>query len=199
MSSTDFGYVVNSCPLNKEETSEAATRLKCGEDENGRSPYVCVPVQNLTALVEFCFTKTIVAFYEIGHCLRAVGDGHLDQFSCKNFTEGCPAEHFRSTDLYKYPACHHINTEKGCFVADPFCYATKNVTTGIISTPILGILNISTDHTNYSESNNTAVYAELGSIGAVIGVITALLVFLGIIMIWCIFKRGALRQYIHLH
>ncbi|XP_061177497.1 uncharacterized protein LOC133186291 [Saccostrea echinata] len=158
MSYKGFGYVVDSCPLSKENTTEAATRLNCSVDEHGRSQYVCVPNENLTAIVEFCYTKSIVGLYQDGHCLKTIRDGFLDQISCKNFTEGCPAEHYRSTDLYKYPACSHLNTEDRCFLADPSC-------------------------NSYSNTSKAAIDDGSVNVGVILGVVISILVLMGILVI----------------
>ncbi|XP_062587829.1 uncharacterized protein LOC134249500 [Saccostrea cucullata] len=121
MSYKGFGYIVDSCPLSKANTTEAASKLNCINDVFGRSQYVCVPNENLTAVVEFCYTKSIVGLYQAGYCLKTIKDGYLDQISCKNFTEGCPTAPYRSTELYKYPACSRLNTEFRCFAADSLC------------------------------------------------------------------------------
>ncbi|XP_062607477.1 uncharacterized protein LOC134269299, partial [Saccostrea cucullata] len=181
MSYDGFGFVVDSCPLSQEKTTEAATRLGCDEDENRRSRYVCVPNKNLTVLIEFCFTKTIVGIYEKGHCLRSIGKGFLDQISCSGFTEGCPDQYFRSTDLYKYPACLHLNPEERCFIAERSCNASRFVET---STNILGALNMTTDYTSSFNSTITAVNDELLNVGVIAGIgATVSLLFLIVLAI----------------
>ncbi|XP_062596170.1 uncharacterized protein LOC134257599 [Saccostrea cucullata] len=185
MSYNGFEFVVDSCPLSQEKTTEAATRLNCSEDEYGRSRYVCVPNQNLTALIEFCYTKTIVGIYQKGHCLRSIGNGFLDQISCTNFTEGCPKQYFRSIDLYKYPACLHLNTEERCFIAESSCNASKIVEA---STNILGALNMTTDYTSSFNTTRTTVNDEPVNVGEIagIGVTVSLffLIILAIMKIW---------------
>ncbi|XP_062611902.1 uncharacterized protein LOC134273715, partial [Saccostrea cucullata] len=100
MDFSDFGYIVSSCPLNKTEYTTSATRLGCGVDENGRSQYVCVPNNERSSLVEFCYQST-VGFYEKGNCIEVHESGNLDQTSSMNFTYGCPSQHFFLSDIYK--------------------------------------------------------------------------------------------------
>ncbi|XP_062605641.1 uncharacterized protein LOC134267448 [Saccostrea cucullata] len=121
-----FGYVVDSCPTNKTEFISAATRLNCSEDEFGRNQYTCVPNEDTSALVEFCYRK-IVGLYQKGHCLVTTGNGDLDQISCHNFKTGCPEENFRGSSLYKFPACSRLNTENHCFYSDPACLDREGV------------------------------------------------------------------------
>ncbi|XP_061192142.1 uncharacterized protein LOC133200344 [Saccostrea echinata] len=115
-----FGYVVDSCPTSETEFITAATRLNCGVDKYGRNQYTCVPNEDRSALVEFCYGK-IVSYYQKGHCLVTFGDGYLDQISCDQFQAGCPEANFRGNDLYKFSACSLINTEKQCFYAELSC------------------------------------------------------------------------------
>ncbi|XP_062600029.1 uncharacterized protein LOC134261624 [Saccostrea cucullata] len=169
MSANEYGVVVDSCPLSEVKTREAASRLNCSVDENGRSRYVCVPNQDLSALVEFCYTKTIVGLYQAGNCLKMIGNGFLDKISCKNFLEGCPADHFRSTDLFQYPACHRLNTDKRCFLLDPTC----------------------SPKTNETEQNS-----EFGKEGAIIAVTVSVLILMLLIIltIACVLWRRRKRK-----
>ncbi|XP_062614097.1 uncharacterized protein LOC134275821 [Saccostrea cucullata] len=116
----DFGYVSGSCPINKTGQNKAASRLKCGVDKFGNSQYLCVPNFKKTAIVEYCYKGT-VGLQNPGTCLVVNDEGIVDDVSCRSFTEGCTTTHFKSSDLYKYPACHQINRRDRCFYADPKC------------------------------------------------------------------------------
>jgi hypothetical protein len=59
MTSNRFGNVVDSCPVNETEFAAAATRLNCGVDKFGRNQYTCVPRFDLSAVVEFCYNRTV--------------------------------------------------------------------------------------------------------------------------------------------
>ncbi|XP_062570400.1 uncharacterized protein LOC134232454 isoform X2 [Saccostrea cucullata] len=161
-----FGYTVDSCPGNKTEYTTSATRLGCGVDENGRSQYVCVPNHQRSSLVEFCY-KSTVGFYEKGNCIEVYESGNLDQTNCLNFTDGCPANHFILSDLYKFPQCHRINPLERCFFAEPSC---SNIT----------------QHPNKPLENRTLHTAAVAGITiGVVGVILAVV----LVMIYLLVKR----------
>ncbi|XP_061193243.1 uncharacterized protein LOC133201456 [Saccostrea echinata] len=61
----DFGHIVYTCPRDKTEFNESATRLSCGVDENGRNQYVCAPNNEQSALVEFCY-RHLIGLYQKG-------------------------------------------------------------------------------------------------------------------------------------
>ncbi|XP_056015075.1 uncharacterized protein LOC125676208 [Ostrea edulis] len=115
-----FGYVADSCPRNRTEFTDSATRLNCSVYENGRSRYVCVPNIQKSAIVEFC-NKNAARVFKQGNCLEVSDYGFLHPSSCQSFTEGCPSENYTTTELFKYPACHQIDSENGCYLADPSC------------------------------------------------------------------------------
>ncbi|XP_062609906.1 uncharacterized protein LOC134271712 isoform X2 [Saccostrea cucullata] len=177
MTYNGFGYTVNSCPLNETEFNESAKRLNCSVDENGRSQYTCVPNTNKTALVEFCY-KFTVGLYEKGNCLETLGYGFLDQVSCHHFQEGCPANHFKGTDLYKYPECLNINTHQQCYFADPSCPNTSQFTT----------TNITFKRTEEQVFLNT---------GAIVGGIVSVIFFLFVILAIVILRKRRLRHRIY--
>ncbi|XP_062590495.1 uncharacterized protein LOC134252075 [Saccostrea cucullata] len=125
---SDFGNIVDSCPGNKTEFTDSATRLGCGVDVYGRSQYVCVPNHQRSSLVEFCY-KSTTGLFERGNCIEVYESGNLDQTSCLHFTDGCPENHFFPSDLYKFPACQRVNLQEQCFFADPAC---PNITTTLM-------------------------------------------------------------------
>lgn len=56
---TAYGYEINKvekCPQNKIEWQESSRRLKCSDDaRNTLNRYHCLPVDDLSTLVEFCY------------------------------------------------------------------------------------------------------------------------------------------------
>ena len=48
-------YLVNSCPPNQTEIDKANRQLKCGVDSYGNNQYMCLPNEEKTSLVEFCY------------------------------------------------------------------------------------------------------------------------------------------------
>lgn len=110
---------VNVCPTTKEEVNIAAKRNGCRNGTNGRSSYMCIPNKEKTTLVEFCYNENI-GIHEKGNCLEA-SLGRITEHSCSNFPYGCPDSDYFKDELYKYPACQHINTNNHCYVMDPLC------------------------------------------------------------------------------
>lgn len=51
--------LVNECPKNENETTQASKDLKCEKDEYNNSQYLCLPHVNKTSLVEFCFNGSL--------------------------------------------------------------------------------------------------------------------------------------------
>lgn len=47
--------LVNVCPKNQFDVIQASKRLGCGYDIYGNNRYLCIPNENKTSLVEFCF------------------------------------------------------------------------------------------------------------------------------------------------
>lgn len=47
--------LVNECPRNWTETAAASKRLECVDDQYGNNQYICVPNEEKTSLVEFCY------------------------------------------------------------------------------------------------------------------------------------------------
>ncbi|XP_056018466.1 uncharacterized protein LOC125668285 [Ostrea edulis] len=117
-----FGYIVDSCPRNKTEFTDSAARLHCSVHGNGWRQYVCVPNTNKSAIVEFCNTHGPEVF-EKGYCLEVSDTGFLHPSSCASFKIGCPSVNYNTSELYKYPACHQINTEDKCYLANEDCGA----------------------------------------------------------------------------
>ncbi|XP_056017014.1 uncharacterized protein LOC130053659 [Ostrea edulis] len=173
---------MDSCPLNKTDFTAAATRLNCSVDKHGRNQYTCVPKFDLTAIVEFCCNST-VEMYPKGHCLWAVGNGHLNSINCSQFTEGCPKDHYRGNELYRFPACSQINTEQRCFYADPSCpNETRTFTTedgNISPTTLINALNTTT---NISSTLTTPREQGFVDVGVIIGSVLSVVIVLGILL-----------------
>lgn len=51
--------MVKECPKSLMETEKASKRLQCGVDKNGDNQYICVPNEEKTSLVEFCYDGTM--------------------------------------------------------------------------------------------------------------------------------------------
>lgn len=53
-------YSTQSCPLNQTEWSERSSTLNCSK----RNGYMCLPNQNFTELLEFCYTERLIRIQE---------------------------------------------------------------------------------------------------------------------------------------
>lgn len=107
------------CPKNQAEVNQASKRLECGNDKYGNNQYMCLPNKDKTSLVEFC-NNGVMGFTEKGYCLEGSSERIIRQ-SCSTFAYGCPDDPFLFSEVHKYPACQHINTNLKCYVADPTC------------------------------------------------------------------------------
>lgn len=107
------------CPENKTEVQEASKRIGCGVDDYGNIQYMCIPNEEKSSLVEFCFNG-VMGIEKKGNCLEN-SNGKINRYNCSSFTSGCPNTTFYKHNLYEYPACLEINTKNRCYVMDPFC------------------------------------------------------------------------------
>ena len=46
---------VSECPTTLEKVIEGKARLECGRDKYGNNQYMCLPNEEKTSLVEFCY------------------------------------------------------------------------------------------------------------------------------------------------
>lgn len=110
---------VDNCPTTLHEIEMASKRLGCKYDQYGNNQYICVPNVEKTSLVELCYDG-IMGIQQKGYCIAAAGNTLITN-SCENFSMGCPQEHYRSSEFFKYPQCQAINTQHQCYFMDPFC------------------------------------------------------------------------------
>ncbi|XP_078319447.1 uncharacterized protein LOC111100159 [Crassostrea virginica] len=114
---------VKKCPNNLTAVLAASRRLGCRRNVYGNSQYMCLPNVQKSALVEFCYGD-VMDMQEKGNCLE-VSNGDLFVKSCTTFENGCPKEHFKNTDFYKFHACQIIDTIHNCYRSDPTCQGKK--------------------------------------------------------------------------
>lgn len=111
---------VENCPTTLQQIKMASKRLGCGYDQYQNDQYICVPNVEKTSLVELCYGG-IMGIQKKGHCLAAAAGNTLITNSCANFSVGCPQEHYRSSEFFRYSQCQAINTQHQCYVMEPFC------------------------------------------------------------------------------
>ncbi|XP_052710878.1 ankyrin-1-like [Crassostrea angulata] len=111
-------YTTESCPRNQTEWSERSSAINCTEG-NG---YLCLPNEDLTELLEFCYFDHRILIAK-GLCMfLRKRDSYIDDYSCRNFVEGCPNSTYRINEAYKYRSC--VSIGNGCFLDDPTCVRT---------------------------------------------------------------------------
>nr|XP_022287361.1 uncharacterized protein LOC111100061 [Crassostrea virginica] len=110
---------VNICPKNQTEVDVAGKKLGCGQDKYGHSQYMCIPNEEKTALVEFCYNGVMGIEFK-GSCLEA-SEGKVISKNCSSFAFGCPDEHVYKYEFFKYPACQYIDVQHRCYKLDPLC------------------------------------------------------------------------------
>nr|XP_022328771.1 uncharacterized protein LOC111127808 isoform X2 [Crassostrea virginica] len=108
-------YRTEYCPRSEEEYKGRSSALGCTVN----SSYACMPNEELTELWEFCYPLQILYITPDTCLFLSRRIWHLDSHNCKNFKYGCPALHYRASEIYKYPSC--VSIANGCFSAEPDC------------------------------------------------------------------------------
>ncbi|XP_078310484.1 uncharacterized protein LOC144618403 [Crassostrea virginica] len=115
-------YTTEFCPRNKTEWEARSSEFNCNED----SSYACLPNENITELLQFCYPLQIISI-EKGVCLylakKKSEPKHID---CNHFRYGCPSSAYWGSTIYNYPSC--VSVGNGCFLAEPFCKSTTQDT-----------------------------------------------------------------------
>ncbi|XP_056015748.1 uncharacterized protein LOC125673557 isoform X1 [Ostrea edulis] len=179
--------IVESCPGNSTGFAEASSRLNCSRDQYGNDQYICVPNVNKTALVEFCYGG-IMGIRQRGNCLE-VSERELFKRNCTGFVDGCPETHIRIGTIYKYPACLRINTDYKCYLADPSC---PNKTREFTTEDTWGspTTSFGTTFSNTTETyDSTTLPTNAVPVGAIVGVLLAFHVIIGIVIGFVVWKR----------
>lgn len=108
-------YSTKSCPRNQLEWNERSSAIKCNKS-NG---YMCLPNENITELLEFCFVSPFVLIQE-EFCLYLNKRFSLfGSYRCSHFKSGCHNTSFPSYELFEHQNCTSIGN--GCFLAEPTC------------------------------------------------------------------------------
>nr|XP_034321800.1 ankyrin repeat domain-containing protein 29 isoform X3 [Crassostrea gigas] len=114
-------YTTEVCPKNLTEWKERSSALNC----NQTNAYMCVPNENITELLEFCYSGPQIRIVK-GLCMFLYKrHSTLDAYECNHFTEGCPSSNYRSQDVHIYQSC--VAIANGCFLADPICNRTTTM------------------------------------------------------------------------
>nr|XP_034329406.1 uncharacterized protein LOC105338860 isoform X2 [Crassostrea gigas] len=118
-------YSTEFCPGNESEWNKRSSTLNC----NKTNGYTCLPNENFTELLEFCYTAPFIWIQE-GVCLYLKRKGsYVDAYSCSHFIDGCHNASYQSRRIFDYPAC--ITIGNGCFLAEQSCKSSSNGRSGI--------------------------------------------------------------------
>nr|XP_034331315.1 uncharacterized protein LOC105339020 isoform X4 [Crassostrea gigas] len=94
-------YSVTSCPTNAANWETAARRRNCSfDDVKPINRYMCVPNQEKTEFLEFCYDQ-IRPMVQPGNCIELAGTGTLNQVRCNAFRKGCPDNPYLSDSIYQ--------------------------------------------------------------------------------------------------
>uniref|UniRef100_A0A8W8NWG8 Uncharacterized protein n=1 Tax=Magallana gigas TaxID=29159 RepID=A0A8W8NWG8_MAGGI len=117
---------VDICPQNQTEWEEASRRLNCSDDsKNPLNRYHCLPVHNLSTLMEFCYNQTRPRVTK-GLCMVYVQEINIvNGYNCTTFDDGCPDMLYQSDETYKFPRCMEIDPYDRCYIADSSCRSNK--------------------------------------------------------------------------
>lgn len=108
-------YPTTACPTNQREWNKRSSAINCTEG-NG---YMCLPNEQLTELLEFCYVQHFV-WMEEGICLYLYKSfSRVNAYNCMGFRYGCPKSVITSDELFEYPSCSSLGN--GCFLAEPGC------------------------------------------------------------------------------
>ncbi|XP_078322457.1 uncharacterized protein LOC111103131 isoform X2 [Crassostrea virginica] len=108
-------FPVTSCPATAVDWEQAAKQRNCSLT-GVRDTYLCLPNQEKTTLLEFCYDKVRPMVQE-----ELAGSGTINQYGCTMFTAGCPKNPYFSDFIYNHSSCLNINTQDGCYHEDPSC------------------------------------------------------------------------------
>nr|XP_022293310.1 uncharacterized protein LOC111103950 isoform X2 [Crassostrea virginica] len=134
---------VKDCPRDKDEWQKASNRLNCTSGrENTKNKYHCLPTENLTTLLEFCYTRIRINVVNGGQCLFLVEKKHiLHNHNCSMFKEGCPNTNYLSDEMFNVPKCLEIDPLQHCFKADASCQPTTRSVTVLSDTTQSTLVN----------------------------------------------------------
>lgn len=117
-----ISHKVELCPRTTKDWLRASKRLNCTNDfSNPVNRYHCLPADDLSTLVEFCYKETRPRVSK-GSCMLYVQNiSYLNGYNCSGFSEGCPNNMYFSDESYQFPRCVEINSKRRCFVAESSC------------------------------------------------------------------------------
>lgn len=87
--------------MDAKDWETAARRRNCSfDDVKPINRYLCVPNQDKTEFLEFCYDE-IRPMVQTGNCIALAGTGTLNQVRCNKFRKGCPDKPYLSDSIYQ--------------------------------------------------------------------------------------------------
>lgn len=180
-------YSTEFCPRNETEWNKRSSALNCNETYG----YMCLPNENLTELLEFCYTERL-EWIEKGVCLFLVKKVSLvNAYNCHGFIYGCPSSSYRRSSIFEHPPCIYLRN--GCFFAEPTCKSKQRHlqdTTDVISKQPDGKTTPNPQKTTkQTEAKNRQTYNyNLGII--IVTILVVIIIGLVFTIVWiCIIRR----------
>nr|XP_022309222.1 uncharacterized protein LOC111114972 isoform X2 [Crassostrea virginica] len=90
-------FTTIACPKDKLEFQERSVDINCTDTKY----YMCVPNENFTELLEFCFHPNGVRTSK-GLCIYLDNCSAIKLYGCENFTDGCPTSWYYSFKPYEF-------------------------------------------------------------------------------------------------
>nr|XP_022305943.1 uncharacterized protein LOC111112616 isoform X3 [Crassostrea virginica] len=148
-----IAHRVRDCPRDEKEWQKASDRLNCTSgDSSTMNKYHCLPADNLTTLLEVCYTRTRTQVVT-GQCMVLVERKHiLNNYDCRMFKEGCPNTWYFSDQMYKFPACFEIDPLLHCYKADASCRPTTWSVTVLSDTTQSTLVNKTTTNVTTADT-----------------------------------------------
>nr|XP_022287913.1 uncharacterized protein LOC111100394 isoform X2 [Crassostrea virginica] len=169
---------VSVCPRNEKEWLKASKRLNCS-DISPVNRYHCLPADNLTTLLEFCYNRTRPQVVK-GLCMVFIEKINIvNHYDCSKFNEGCPNKSHYSNEMYRFPACFEIDPTQHCYKAEVSCQQFTRFLTDDLNTTLSTLVN----DTSYSPTADTDV-----EIFYPLVIILPVLFLLGLIIIFVAWK-----------
>ncbi|XP_022292000.2 uncharacterized protein LOC111103215 [Crassostrea virginica] len=133
---------VSECPRDEKEWWIASKRLNCSDDAiSPVNRYHCLPAENLTTLLEFCYNRTRPQVVN-GLCMVFIEKKNIvNHYNCSKFNEGCPNKSYYSNEIYNFPACLEIDPTQRCYKAELSCQQSTRFLTDVLNTTMSTLVN----------------------------------------------------------
>ncbi|XP_056021845.1 uncharacterized protein LOC125649228 isoform X2 [Ostrea edulis] len=163
---------VSSCPEANNITAwkAASEKLNCLYDLTSDDPaqqkmvYHCLASTYLNETVEFCGRSVPIA---PGNCpiynYQFFENKVASYYNCSKFMSGCPNHMTHSKNVFKYPECFNIDSERSCFRSEDRCSMTNLTENITVSTTALNTTDeLSTERSITNDVSQNRTRSESG-------------------------------------